>query len=185
MSSIVNNFPISGEEYSLLMKKFEKYCYYIAWQLKKNNTRNNSTDELEDITQQLKIAVIKAASYYKRQTYIEESFLVLREKLDDFFLKKILKRLEKLWSDRTRHGANRQKFGDYQEMILDRLLATQVPVNERPDRNQSLILDGKFHKYCKQICWNEQRAMGKKITREKSIRVGLTSLSEFDYLGGN
>ena len=62
--SIATDFPISNEEYNILMKKFEKYCYYIAWQLKKNNSKNNSTDDLEDITQQLKIAAIKAASYY-------------------------------------------------------------------------------------------------------------------------
>lgn len=184
MSCIVNNYPITGDEYDLLMKKFEKYCFYIAWQLKKNNSKNNSTDDLEDITQQLKIAVIKAASYYKRQTYIENCFAVLNTCLEDKFLKKILGRLKRLWLDRTRHGANRQKFGDHQEMILEKLLLTNTKLDQRPDRHRSLIIDKKFHRYCKQICWNEQRAMGKKITREKSLRVGLTSLSEFDYLGG-
>jgi len=184
MKSIVSNFPISGDEYDLLMKKFEKYCCYIAWQLKKNNTKNNSTDEIEDIIQQLKFAVVKAASYYKRQVYIETSLSALKDRVRDDFVKRVLRNLEKLWNNRTRHGANRQKFGDYQELILDQLLKAYFPKKERPDREASLVLDSKFATYCKQICWNEQRAMGKKITREKPIRVGLTSLSEFDYLGG-
>jgi hypothetical protein len=182
--SIATDFPISNEEYNMLMKKFEKYCYYIAWQLKKNNSKNNSTDDLEDITQQLKIAAIKAASYYKRQTYIEESFDILDNSLKDLLLKKVLKRLKKLWADRTRHGANRQKFGEFQEEVLETLLKCHVEEGSKPNKFRDLILDAKFCRYCKQICWNEQRALGKKITREKSIRVGLTSLSEFDYLGG-
>jgi len=32
--------------------------------------------------------------------------------------------------------------------------------------------------------WNQQRSMGKKITREKPLRAGMVSLSSFDYLGG-
>jgi hypothetical protein len=184
MKSILISFPITGEEYSLLMDKFDKYCYYIAWQLKKNNTRNNSTDELEDIIQQLRFAVVKAAAYYKRQTYIESSLKVLGSKIGDKFTAKLLKVLEKLWVDRTRHGANRQKFGDYQEIILDQLLKKYVPKKNRPSKDAVLVLDVKFATYCKQICWNEQRALGKKITREKSLRVGMTSLSSYDYLGG-
>lgn len=184
MKSILISFPITGEEYSLLMDALDKYCYYIAWQLKKNNTRNNSTDELEDIIQQLRFSVIKAAAYYKRQTYIESSLKILGSKIGDKFTGKLLTVLEKLWINRTRHGANRQKFGDFQEVILDQLLKKYIPKKNRPKKNANLILDKKFMTYCKQICWNEQRAMGKKITREKGLRVGLTSISSFDYLGG-
>lgn len=184
MKSIISNFPITDSEYDQLMDKFGKYCYYIAWQLKKNNTRNNSTDDLDDIIQQLRFAVVKAASYYKRQTYIEASIQALRPKIGDAFVRKLLVVLERLWKNRTRHGANRQKFGDFQEVILDRLLKKYVAKKDRPDKNAPLILDAKFATYCKQICWNEQRAMGKKITREKPLRVGLASISEFDYLGG-
>jgi hypothetical protein len=31
---------------------------------------------------------------------------------------------------------------------------------------------------------NAQKSLGKKITREKGIRTGMVSLSEYDYLGG-
>lgn len=182
MKSIISNFPITGDEYDRLMVQFDKYCYYIGWQLKKNNTKNNSTDDLEDIQQQLRFAVIKAASYYKRQTYIEASIAALRHKIGDDFIRKMLKVLEKLWDARTRHGANRQKFGDFQEVILDRLLKKYVSKKDRPDKQAPLMMDAKFIRYCKQIAWNEQRALGKKITREKPLRVGLASISEFDYL---
>jgi len=53
---------------------------------------------------------------------------------------------------------------------------------ERPDRFAPLSIDSKFATYCKAIVWNGQKSMGKKITREKSIRSGMVSLSEFDYL---
>jgi hypothetical protein len=45
-------------------------------------------------------------------------------------------------------------------------------------------MDSKFATYCKAITWNAQKSLGKKITREKSIRTGMVSLSEYDYLGG-
>lgn len=182
MKSIQKSFPVTEEEYELLHKKFGKYCYYIAWQLKRNNTKNNSTDDFDDITQQLQIALIRAASYYKRQCYIEASLESLKLRIKDEFNKKILQSLEKLWNNRTRHGANRQKFGEFQEMILDGLLKKYVPKKFRPDKEAQLVMDSKFATYCKQIAWNEQRSMGKKITREKSFRAGMTSLSEYDYL---
>jgi hypothetical protein len=96
---------------------------------------------------------------------------------------KIINELDSLWNNRTRHGANRQKFGAYQEKILDRIVLKIVPKNKRPDRKQNLRIDAKFATYCKAIVWNGQKSMGKKITREKTIRSGQVSLSEFDYLG--
>jgi len=183
LKAIQKSFPVTEEEYEMLHKQFGKYCYYIAWQLKRNNTKNNSTDDFDDITQQLHLAIIRAASYYKRQTYIESSLECLKPRIKDDFNLKVLKTLNKLWKNRTRHGANRQKFGEFQERILDSLLVKYVPKKDRPDKQAKLIMDAKFATYCKQIAWNEQRSMGKKITREKSWRTGLVSLSEFDYLG--
>ena len=183
MKSIQKAFPVTEEEYNILHEKFGKYCYYIAWQLKRNNVKNNSTDEFEDITQQLQLAIIRAASYYKRQTFIEASLECLESRIKDKFNLKVLNTLNKLWNNRTRHGANRQKFGTFQEQILESLLKKYVPKKDRPDKQAPLVVDSKFATYCKQIAWKEQRALGKKITREKSWRTGLVSLSEFDYLG--
>lgn len=183
MQVIVNNFPISHEEYEELDRNFGKLVHFQAWGLKKKNAMNNCPEDQEDIAQDLRIALIRAGSYYKRQTYIQDSFAALEKHVGDPFMRVMIDELKGLWTKRTRHGANRQKFGQFQEMLLDRLLKKYVPKSERPERNRRLVLDKEFYGYCKSITWNELKLAGKKITREKSIRTGLVSLSEYDYLG--
>ena len=183
LQTIVSKFPITEDEYSVLDKKFGNLAHYAAWQLKKNNSHNNHTNDPDDDVQELRIALMRAGSYYKRQTYIEACFDSLDSNVKEKFLKKLLKELQQLWADRRRHGANRQKFGEFQELILDRLVKKHVPKKDRPDRAACLNFDVKFQTYAKQILWNSQKSLGKKITREKSWRTGLVSLSEFDYLG--
>lgn len=183
MKSISSTFPISEEEFSELDKKFGDLCNFASWQLKRRNVKNNSTEELEDFIQELKMSIIRAGSYYKRQIYIESCLLLARRHAQDDFTRTILKELIKLWKNRKRHGANRQKFGDYQERILERIVNDIVPNKLKPKKDDPLRIDEKFARYCKAITWNTQRAMGKKITKELSLRNGLVSLSEFDYLG--
>lgn len=182
--TILQNFPITEEEYKQLESKFGALCHYAAWQLFKKNNKNNLTDEQEDIVQELRIALIRSGSYYKRQTYIESSFKALHACVKDEFTQLMIIELWDLWKNRIRHGAGRQKFGWFQENILDQLLAKYVPKSMRPDKSQPLQIDLKFTTYCKQIAWNAQKLMGKKITREKSWRTGLVSLSEFSHLDG-
>ena len=177
MSSIYLNFPITSEEYKNLEKKFGQLCYYAAWQLTRKNSNNNHQCDLDDFQQELMLAVLRAGSYYKRQVYIDTSLSSLSDKKLDKVADVILNELFDLWKNRTRHGANRQKFGDYQEKILDNLQPSDMP-----DKSRSLIFDTKFFTYCKQIVWNAQRNLGKKITREKPIRSGQVSLSDHDYL---
>lgn len=184
MQNIITKWPISVDEYNELEKQFIKLCHKQAWILLGMNWKNNCSDEQEDIVQDLRISMIKAASYYKRQTYIESCFLILKDYLKDKNLE-ILEELENLWANKTRHGANRQKFGETQELILDRLIKKYVPKNKRPNKKAVLNIDSKFETYCKQITWNELKQKGKKITREKFWRTGMVSLSEFDYVGGN
>ena len=185
MQAICTKFHVSEQEYEELEKKFGRLAHYAAWQLKKRNQKNNFADDQEDIVQELRIALIRAGSYYKRQTYIEDCFDALERHVDDPFLLAMLSQLRYLWKNKTRHGANRQKFGEFQEVLLDRLVCKYVPRDDRPSKKKPLVLDAKFHTYCKQIAWNEQKRMGKRITREKSWRTGLVSLSEFDYLGAS
>lgn len=182
MQKIVSDFPIIEKEFIQLDEKFGDLVHYIAWQLKKRNSNNNHTDEQEDVAQDLRIALLRSGSYYKRQTYIENCFTILEETLKDKFIKDILNELIDLWNNRTRHGANRQKFGDYQEQIMEQLIVKYIKTEDRPQKSTPLEMDAKFIRYCKQIIWNQQKAIGKKITREKSWRNGLVSLSEFDYL---
>jgi hypothetical protein len=183
LETITNKFPITTEEYNVLEKKFGKLCHYASWQLKKKNSNNSVTNDPEDDVQELRIALMRAGSYYKRQLYIESSFEALDKYVNDKFIKVLVGELKQLWTDRRRHGANRQKFGEFQETILDRLVSKHVPKNVRPNRDNHIKIDAKFSTYAKHIIWNAQKSLGKQITREKSWRTGLVSLSEFDHLG--
>lgn len=176
-------FPITEQEYMTLNHKFGDLCEYAAWQLYKKNSKNNHTDEQSDIAQDLRMALLRAGSYYKRQVYIERCLELCEQYAEDGFLKLLIQELKQLWKNKTRHGANRQKFGPHQEHILQNITKNIVPENKVPTKSAPLQIDGKFNTYCKAICWNSQKQLGKKITREKGIRQGMVSLSEFDYLG--
>lgn len=184
MRQIQESFPVTEQEYLLLNDKFGELCEYQAWQLIKKNTSNNHTDSQEDIAQDMRIALLRAASYYKRQCYIENCFEACKKHVKKKALKSALRKLKGLWRNKTRHGANKQKFGPVEEKMLDKLVKGNVPIKERPNRKAPLVMDSKFATYCKAITWNAQKSLGKKITREKSIRTGMVSLSEYDYLGG-
>lgn len=182
MREIIHDFPITEKEFLELDKKFSKLCWCAAHELKRKNSNNNYIDDAEDIKQELQMSMLRAGSYYKRQIYIEKCLAVAKKYADDKFVFKIVQELENLWSNRTRHGANRQKFGKHQENLLDKIVRRMVPKEEQPFKDAPLKIDSKFATYCKAIVWNGQKSMGKKITREKSIRSGMVSLSEFDYL---
>lgn len=181
MINILKSFPITESEYASLDEKFGDLCEYQAWQLFKKNSRNNHTDEQSDISQDLRLALIRAGSYFKRQVYIEKCLELCDKYASDPFIKSVVEELNELWRNKTRHGANRQKFGTYQENMLSKLVKKLVPASERPSKKQPLQIDSKFATYCKAITWNEQKSIGKRITREKPLRTGQVSLSEYDY----
>jgi hypothetical protein len=183
MLQIAQDFPVTEEEYRLLEDKFDQLAHYQAWQLIRRNSRNNHTDEEEDIVQDIRVAMLRAGSYYKRQVYIEECLEKASEHVKDRFIKEIVSELRNLWKNKTRHGANRQKYGPHQEKLLEKIIKHHVPRTEQPSKQTPLRFDGKFKTYCKTITWNQLKSIGKKITREKVIRAGQVSLSEFDYLG--
>ena len=182
MLEIAHNFPITESEFYDLDKKFSKLCWCAAHELKKKNTNKNYLDDAEDIKQELQMSMLRAGSYYKRQVYIEKCFEIAKKYVRDKFVAKVLFELEELWQNRTRHGANRQKYGAFQEKILDKIVRKFVPKDQRPRKDAPLKIDSKFTTYCKAIIWNGQKSMGKRITREKSIRSGMVSLSEFEFL---
>lgn len=183
MKDICLSYRINDNEYQQLEEKFGKLCYYAAHQLKRKNSRNNYTDDIEDISQELQLSILRAGSYYKRQIYIEKCLTLAKKYAEDEFMQYIVSQLEHLWANRTRHGANRQKFGKYQEELLQKIVRKVVPKEERPCKREELKIDSHFATYCKAIVWNGQKSMGKKITREKAIRSGQVSLSEFDLFG--
>lgn len=166
----------------MLEEEFGRLLHTMGWELLRKNYQNNHTEEEEDIAQELRLSMLRAGSYYKRQIYIESCFNVV-EKYAKGMNVDILNELKSLWKDRTRHGANRQKFGPYQEDMLFQLVKKVVPKNLQPDPQKPLTVDTKFSTYCKAIAWNAQKNIGKKITKEKFWRSGQVSISEFDYLG--
>lgn len=182
---IFDEFKITDEEYAELDREFGGLCYKAAWELKRKNFKNNYTDEIEDIVQDLRWSMSRACIYTKRQKYIEDSLAMVRKYCKDSFLIGVIEELKELWDNRTRHGANKQKFGEQQELILEKLLLNYVPEDCRPDKQSKLQVDPKFSRYCKAVIWNRSKNLGKKITRERSIRSGLVSLSEHSYLVGS
>jgi len=183
-NSIFQKFPITSEEYNELEERFGQLVNFAGWQLLRKNVKNNHTDDLEDITQCMRMALVRAGCYYKRQVYIEDCLKLCKKYAKQSFMKNIVKELEHLWANRTKHGANKQKFGEPQEKMLDVIVNRCVPKSKRPNPQRALAIDSKFSTYCKAIAWNSQKSLGRKITRERSIRTGQVSLSEFDYLGG-
>lgn len=175
-------FAVTNNEFNLLQEKFQDLAFYASWQLMRKNVKNNHTEDIEDIMQQLHMAIIRAGRYYKRQVYIETCLEKVEEYAQDSFLKTVVEELKSLWDNRTKHGANKQKFGEHQESLLDNIVLEIVPEEERPNRNADLLIDKKFTTYCKAIAWNSQKSMGKKISKERSIRNGTVSLSEFDSI---
>jgi hypothetical protein len=185
MHDICKKFPVTTAEFEQLEVKFGQLAQYAAWQLIKKNSRNNHTDEQEDIAQELRISLIRAGSYYKRQVYIENCLELCAKYAKDKLMVQLVAALQNLWENKTRHGANRQKFGPHQEIMLEKLTQKLVPKWSRPSPRESLKIDTKFSTYCKAITWNAQKSMGKKITREKSFRASQVSLSQYDYLVSN
>ncbi len=182
MKGICESFPVTSEEYKELEYEFGKLAKKASWELLRKNHKNNHTDEFDDINQELIMSMLRAGSYFKRQVYIEQCLEVAKNHAKDGFLLHILEELENLWNNRTRHGANRQKYGPLQEEMLERIVKKYVAKKYRPDKKSNLLIDKKFSTYCKTIVWNAQKSMGRKITREKSLRTGQVSLSDFEYL---
>lgn len=180
LKQMYDRYKLTDEEFDVLYKKFNKLVSFQAWQLLNRNTHNNHGADFDDINQDIMIALIKSGVYYKRQTYIEECLELLKVYSDGIKVKKLID----LWENRRKHGANKQKFGEKQEKELDSLVNKIIPADKRPNPKGTLTIDKKFETYCKQITWNQLKTLGKKITKERSIRNGSVSLSEFDHVSG-
>jgi len=183
--SIFKSFPLTNEEYAELERQFGDLCKFQSWQLRRKNVKNNPGFDLDDYIQDQRMALLTAGCYYKRQCYIEACFRAVLKHAKDTFTRQIVLELSKLWQQRKRHGANRQKFGDHQEKLLTRIVRQVVPRHLWPRKNRPLEIDKRFITYCKSITWNKQKALGRRISRERSFRSGLVSLSEYDFLAGD
>lgn len=180
--SIFRTFPLTNDEYAELESRFGDLCKFQSHQLRRKNLKNNPGFDLDDFIQDQRMALFTAGCYYKRQMYIVSSLALVKEYAKDSFTEQVCRELQSLWDNRKRHGANRQKFGEHQERLLTRLVRQCVPRHLWPRKNRPLEFDHKFTNYCKSITWNKQKTNGRKISKERSFRSGLVSLSEFSYL---
>lgn len=179
-------YKLSDEEWAVLDKKFGNLCKFASWKLLSKNIKSSHTDDFDDIEQELKKSMLLSALYYKRQMYLQNCFRAVKECCEkDEFPLSVVKELETLWGNRTRHGAGKQSFGPPQEKVLQALVDSYVPQDKRPDVKSSLKMDKKFIIYLKSVLWNRFRTLGKKITKEKSLRGSLVSLSNYSYLAND
>ena len=183
LERIVSKFPISDEEYHELHQKFDKLCCFAVWQLKKRNQTYDVLSDVDDDIQELRIALLRAASYYKRQSFIEDCFRALSAARLPGPVREVVDELWGVWESRRLHGSERKKFAAYQEEMLWQAVERHVKSAARPSASRPLRVDRRFHTYCKQIVWNAQKTIGKKLTRDKSRRRGESSLTEHEYLG--
>ena len=223
MQTVTSSYPITDDEYQALERAFGQLCHKVAWGFLSKNYNNQHTEDQSDIVQRLRIDMMRAGSYYKRQRFIENGLDVLIDHVSDPVvcrvvgelievwesrrrgdqedrglsnlqrkiidrhasnpsLKKVVSDLAKTWKRQLKAETKRRKFGQLQESILESLLKKHVPSSIRPSRLESLDIDEKFATYCKQIIYNSVKSLGKRVTKEKSYRSGMVSLSEFDYL---
>jgi hypothetical protein len=158
-------FPLTTAEYEQLEDELGDLLHFIAWKFLRCNQQANHTEEEADVCQELRIALMIGAAYFKRQTWVEACFDVLPESPD-------VKRLKQGWDNRKK-----KHFGEKHEEELADLVGRLVPASERPSKRASLAVDGAFKGYAKSIVYNRLKQLGKRLVREKPLRVGCLSLS--------
>ena len=183
MDYIISNFGVTNEEYEKIDELYGDLFHFMSHQLIRGNTKNNHTDEEEDIVQEVRWAAVKAAAYFKRQVYIEKCMKVVRQYIKNKEDLNKLDELETAWLQRTSHGAGKSRYSQPQEEQLDALVHLYIPEEDRPKKDKLLDFNSRFATYVKSVTWNKIRNLGKSYTKMKSLRVGQISLSEYDYLG--
>ncbi len=178
-------FKLTDEEWQQIYNKFWKLCRHQAKSLLNMNMKGSHTDDQDDIEQEMHQSMIVAAMYHKRQCYIEACFKSLKEFSKDEAIIEMVSKLESVWRNKTKSGGVRQRFGSHQEKILYRLVNSYVPYAVRPSVNTPFKADEKFERYCKANTWNRIKTLGRKITKERSLRNGMASLSNFSHLVHN
>lgn len=180
ITSMFKKFPILDAEYVDVEKQFDKLCCAIAWDLQKKNRNNNCNveTEIEDVIQEIRIAVLEAMCYHKRQIYIDSSFVVALKYCMNADVRTELLNIYDIWQNRKEHGTNRPKFEKQHEDLLEKIVMEYVPDKMLPNKNKPIKIDTEFKNYCKSIAWNRQKSIGRKITKERVIKKGIVSLSE-------
>lgn len=177
---ICSRWQVTDKEYEILEEQFGRYCHDVAWKLLYKNAKNNHTDDEADIYQEMRIKLFIAAAYQKRQQYIEKSLEICKKYVSNDGVKEVEK-LENMWHKKQVDG-KRVRFGVEQEELLAKLVGEYVPDNLQPKKDAPLAINDRFPAYCKSILQNRSRFLGKKITKERPVRVNQVSLSDVTSL---
>lgn len=182
-NEMYKKFKVSDEEYVEMCNKFKKLCYAQAWDVIRRNSSNNHNFDIEDLIQTQLLSALKSTIYLKFYRYTEKCFAVCEKYVSTKKDKKLLDKLLGFWNNRKRHGAHRRTFNSQHEEQLEELVLKLVPEKEIPKPQDPIEMDAAFGVYFKSCTWNSTRSVGKSITKEKNLRVGMCSLSDYDYLG--
>jgi len=182
------HYNITQKEYEELDKQFGKLCHYAAWQIVRFNfPKIKYEQEFPNVDQEIVISVIRAASYYKRQIFLNKAFEFLNSIQLTRQERVKVTALQILWDGRKEKG-NKNKFDKNEEEALVEVIKTnQNKASEKgeaaPTQSAPLQLNKEFTIYCKSIIWNTYKSIGKGITKSRKDRKHEVSLSEYDFLG--
>ncbi len=180
--SYLSPFKLTDDEWKQIYNRFWKLGRHQARSLLNGNLKGSHTEDQEDIEQEMFQSMITAAMYHKRQCFIDYCFKSIRKHVKDENVLTKAKELENIWNKKTVKGMVRKKFGINQEKTLYKLVNQHIPQEVRPSPTDPFTFDQNFDKYCKNITWNRIKNIGRKITKERSLRSGMASLSSFNYL---
>ncbi len=79
----------------------------------------------------------------------------------------------------------KKKFCNDHELMLTELVSKHVPEKLQPKQSDPLEFTEKFLAYCKRISWNRCKALGANVTKNRSVRSGMVSISSFNYMASD
>lgn len=178
MSSIIKDYPLTNDEYVIIEKAFGGLIRHAANQLgKKNSGIFHNSDVIEDFNQEIKIVCLHAAACVKRQAYLKECFEVTKKyNNNNVVIEEILDVIKPVIF---------KSYDEKVEKILLEIMNKTVDIQFHPSKNGLLKITKDLYPYFKAVIWNRQKSLGKQLTKDKKFRLGLVSLSEYDYLAKN
>lgn len=166
-SSEKEAFNVTEDEYAELDEAFGRLCHKAAW----DAVRKYPAYDVYDVSQEIFIAMIRSGSQYKRKAYFSraEQYLESLGLGDLPMVKTCLKRF------------NNHVLTPEEEHAFLLLMDCLPETGEKPSSKDPLILDKNASSYIKTCLWNQQRCWLKSTGKERSLRKGEVSLSEYDH----
>jgi len=142
-------------------------------------SNKKSYEDLQDYHSEISIGMFRAASYYKRQTFIENVFNFFSNSdilQNDDLIK--FNKLKKKWEKKSSF------LEPDEDSLIDILEKYKNYCPNAPNYNSPLKFDNKFNIYCKAIIWNTSKSLGQHISKENKHKNREISLDEWKFLEG-